>query len=371
MQSSYLLYPLKPYLTNHEYLILSTTNKLMLQICRGLIKHLKCTNPVRYTQYPRLQSLDLSNTQITSLFNLPHKLINLNISNCPNIKTIPIYLTNLQHLDLSNDKPLNIGHLAKLKSLILPPSQQPYQLDHLIELEKLHITHPKQEDMEQIYQMDHLKSLTIISTNANNLEPLQNLNLEYLGLHWIEFFIDLEILASMTRLRALTLERVHFPNYACIKTDQLKSLKIIDCQTDFYMVQFLHSLEHIHLTNLQYTDLTQLTNLSNLQTIHLSDSFNHSTEPLDQLEQLQELTLHHWPCLTDLKLPANLTSLSITYCPSLKNMTPIASLLKLQKINLNIYLHNLDFLQNLKQLRQVSLKPGPYNIPPKIEPLIV
>ena len=233
-------------------------------------------------------------------------------------------LTEIEILDLSNnkiEKIENLGKLTNLKELYLNNNriEKIENLDNLLTLEKLYLN---ENLIMGIGKLHNLHSLQELNLNNNKIEKIENL---------LFFNSGLNQLSSLK-----------------ISYNQIKKIKNLD---------FLENLKELTLTNNEITKIENLTHLGQLTHLLLGENNISKIEELTANRQLKVLELSGNPIntLQNLDNQENLEQLYLINC----DINQIENLSKLKKLS-RLYLSknsitSINHIVSLKKLKDLRL----------------
>ncbi|KAK9274885.1 hypothetical protein L1049_022139 [Liquidambar formosana] len=314
-----------------------------------------------FSSVPKLQMLDLSQTQIKILpfFKNNRRLTRLLLSSCSCIKVLPnlIALLGLQIIDLSGASNLKeISSFPSNKStfydLYLRDCSRLVKLPCTTKLEKLKLIDLSGADSlveiedKSFEHLNDLRLLNLSKTKVKNLPSLSNLgNLRQLLSKDCSSLETLPKMEGLTRLELLDLsgcsaltviQDKFFDHMNCLLRLNLSETKI-ECLPS---LSNLSNLRHLLLRYcLNLTKLPPLESLSKLEVLDLSGC--------SALMVIQDKSLEHMTCLSRL----NLSETKIECLPSLSNLSNLRYLLLRCCINLT----ELPPLESLSKLEELDL----------------
>ena len=202
------------------------------------------------------------------------KIIDLRISS-KELKDIKLLdkFTNLQTLDLTN---------CRAAKRIVP------KLMTILEKIGLHDTSQlKYIDLRPLRNLRNLKSLTLLSTDFNNIKPLANLiNLRelYLGSDQVE---EIDSLRQLINLETLVISATNVSNLEPIEgITNLRKLDIIFANvSSLEPIAKLTNLQELTLGGKSIQEIEPLKALNNLKVLVLFGCYNLKKEQIDSLQQ--------------------------------------------------------------------------------------
>ncbi|KAM3734767.1 hypothetical protein ACB098_10G039700 [Castanea mollissima] len=342
----------------------------------------------------------------------------LEISGATSLKKIPddffLNLLQLQSLKLSavqiKSLPSCISELSELRWLMLRGCASLEELPRLQKLENLLLL-----DLSGAIELRKLKDKTfkahaklrmldLSQTKIDRLPFLKNLgNLTQLSLRCCECLTRLPSLKSVSQLEILDLSGSSmlkenqdeiFPSMGGLKTlnlskteirhlpsnnnslPNLESLNLSDAlsldKIEDNIFEHLRYLRHLELSKTKLQKLPSLSNLCNLEILNLSGCSS-LKEIVDQSFQhmtcLQQLNLSETKieCLPSLSNLSNLCQLLLRNCVNLKKLPPLASLSKLEELDLcgarSLKETEAKFLENVVHLRFLNLSGTELKLP--------
>jgi internalin A len=267
---------------------------------------------------------------------------------------IPDYILQLQIRETLNlsQAPITAYDLGRLTSLSLAGAtvQSLDGLEAAYNLRLLDLTGIAGLDVSAVTALTNLQSLSLRGTGMTNLSVLAGLsqltNLD-LGANGIQFCPDLHFLGQ---LRTLTLDSNPLGSLGCLASlTNLTDLHAAEC--GFTSLSFISALPNLKILDVDRNaiqDITQLSVATNLTDIDLDLNQVADATPLAGLQQLHSLEL-------------SFNSTNLNHLNSLSALTNL-TLLHLARDGIT----NLSFLQTLAQLSDLDLG---YNLLTNITPL--
>ena len=317
-------------------------------------------------QFPNLTSLTFVASDFSSIEGLEScdRLIELILDGKGIDDISPISsLQNLKRLHLGgalDDSDLQtIGLLTKLEYLSIPDCSKVISIAPLANLKNLEVLKSYTEvmDIQAIASMTKLKELYLEGVQATNYSALSGLTkLEKLSLPNTNIF-DLSPLSNLTKLQVLDL-------YCCSNiTDILALSGMTELQdlnldgvpiTEIKALSTLKKLEQLDLTGTKVEKLVPLKDLTNLKTLILFYNFDlRDLSPLKSLTSLKTLNFADTN-VTDLSPLKNLTNLEqlVFFGTTVEDLAPLMDLKSLEMLDCNST--NIGDLTPLKEL--INLK---------------
>ncbi|MEA5402281.1 leucine-rich repeat domain-containing protein [Arcicella sp. DC2W] len=273
-------------------------------------------------------------------------------------------LTNLNSLDLSDNKITDIRFLEKLtslKSLDLSDNQITDNrfFEKLTNLNSLDLSSNKIKSIRFLEKLTNLNSLTLINNQITDIRILEKLtNLNFLDLRENQI-TDIQSLEKLTNLKSLDLSDNLITDISFLeKLTNLNSLNLFNNQIiNIGFLQKLINLNSLDLSGNQITDIQSLENLTNLKSLDLSRNQITDTQSLEKLTSLNSLDLSNNQ-ITDTQSLEKLTSLN-SLDLSNNQITDTQSLEKLTSLNTLILSRNqitdIRSLEKLTNLNSLNL----------------
>ncbi|CAL5974494.1 Conserved_hypothetical protein [Hexamita inflata] len=229
-------------------------------------------------------------------------------------------LTNLEELDLSRNRGIDISqikHLTKLTKLTLESCElmEIEDLSQLTSLTELNLNGNQKVDITPLCNLKQLVHLDLYFCGLKDISALQNLTkLIFLQLQ-VNQTIDISLLSSLNNLKELYI--------SCNNIDDINPL---------------YQLVKLTILNISYSkvkDFSVLRKLTNLEVLNMSFNSNADITPLQYLVKLRKLEL--WHC-------------------NLYDIYALRPLINLQKLILsNNYIHDISPLSSLNNLIELYL----------------
>ncbi|MFA5069652.1 MAG: leucine-rich repeat domain-containing protein, partial [Candidatus Omnitrophota bacterium] len=252
------------------------------------------------------------------------------------------YLTNLQKLDLSDNRISDLSPLAgliNLHELYLDVNQisDLSPLEGMTNLQQLNLYNNQIIDLSPLAGLTDLQNLNFLLNNINDISPLAGLtNLQNLILSCNQIS-DLNPLAGLTNLQYLYIENNQISNLSSLSgLNNLKVLELSDNQiSDLSPLARLTSLQYLWLSWNQISDISPLAETSNLQELRIYYNQISDLSPLAGLTNLQQLDLGYNQ-ISDLSPLAGLTNLRelILLVNQISDLSPLVELTNLQGLDL-------------------------------------
>ncbi|WP_428661956.1 leucine-rich repeat domain-containing protein [Runella sp.] len=311
------------------------------------------------SQFPRLQTLDLSSNQIEDYSFL-------------------VRLIQLQNLILTSNRIENIGflqNLTHLQTLNLSYNQikNIEYLERLTQLQTLNLVYNQIEDTGSLGKLTQLRILNLSSNRTENTQFLEKLTqLQTLDLSYNQIK-DIHFSEKLTQLQTLDLsynkiKDIHIPD----TLTQLQSLNVNNNQIkDIHIPDTLTQLQTLDLSYNKIRDIHFSEKLTQLQTLDLSYNQIKDIHIPDTLTQLQSLNVNNNQ-IKDIHIPDTLTqlqTLDLSY-NKIRDIDSLQKLTQLQSLNLinnDIIEFSEQLLQGWPLLRTLYLRDNPIeNIPKEV-----
>lgn len=317
--------------------------------------------------FPQLTYLDISSNRLNSLNGIPKmeqlKQLNLkanSISDFNELTNIP----KLQQLNISSNNSIKLQTLPNLDQLkVLDISNNMIDnyafLKKYTNLEELYLSGAKNRQIDSFPVLSQLKKIDISNNNISNYN--------------MDLFFKI---AQIKELKELNLENNEINNLIIITSAYDDNPK---AKSNIVKPMFPY-LTDLNVGSNKFTNLQALLCYTNLKKINLSNNEIFSFDHLQELTNLEELTvsgcknfysfeeivklqsLHYLDAsscnITDLKLLSQLNNLKELYLNNnqITDISGIEKLTKLEKLNLNNNsIENLNPLLNLKSLKVLRI----------------
>ncbi|OOF75282.1 hypothetical protein BKG96_10715, partial [Rodentibacter caecimuris] len=220
------------------------------------------------------------------------QLENLNVFRMYNLKALPFeHLTNLKRLSIPNERLDNLDELENLTGLKeLEICYINFDIQKLIGLRKLKVSHIRTEHFEMLKKMKNLKSLNLYEvTHGHTQESIKSLS---------------KAIGEMIQLEELNLSGCYSINLNCLrKLKNLKSLNISRLyETKFKpIIALANSLKKLDLSYNDFVDLHLLSRFKKLKSLNLRSAMKKET--ILDLKFLRSLKkLEYFECSSHSKL---------------------------------------------------------------------
>ena len=307
------------------------------------VTHLKLTNytidmNIISNFFKKLKKLTFNDCTITSTpiennskFDSPSNLI---IENCYNNTLTHLHLLNYNYIIPTYTFHLNALTTLELNNLTISSLNF---LDECTQLINLHITNlHKITTLDPIINCISLKVFTLQNcTSLTNLIPLTHLS----TLEILQIFDFPHPLSSLPSLPNPNLHHITFTHCPHLTSTQhiiqygpnIQTLEVAHCD-NLHDITTLSTSKHLTLLSLIFCN--KLTDLSTLNINTLLDLNLNNCPNLKHIPAPKFGTFLFKQLLKTQYIMPNLTSLDLSYCPSLKNIKSASSYGKLEKINI-------------------------------------
>ncbi|MCI8443989.1 MAG: hypothetical protein HFJ37_02265 [Clostridia bacterium] len=312
-----------------------------LKFCSGIknvsILEQQIKNMSRIAELGNLESLDLSDNQITKIEGLKDKttIINLNLTNNQITKIEGLEnLVNLKNLSLKGNQISDITPLSKNSSLIQLNLQENLQIDG----DRSHYIGEKLEALNKIGEiLDRNGQINLDIDKLGLFTNYKKLNLERQGL------TTLEPLEGLTELTELILDNNQLTLADKKSQDILKSMK---------------NLRTLSLVSNNITNISVINGLENLKTLSLVNNNVNLVEIEDIISNLNTLTVSNNSLKTIVNCDVNkITRLRIPYVGNLKEIPDLSKFTLLTELYIvsNPSISNFDIISKITSLQSLDL----------------
>jgi hypothetical protein len=249
------------------------------------------TNVEQLSKIKGLKELNLGNVT-TRINNMP-EMADLEILNLYGSKHIvsrglvsaPSY-PKLKSLNISNTELSNIHHLIKKNGIVIAPKLEElimaynnigslYGISAFKDLRILQANGNSIYSLEGIQGLTYLEELNLNSCKISDITALKNLNnLRELNLSYNSGVVDFSPLKALPNLEYLNLNDTHFSSLDSMQSsNSLTSLQISGCNVkDLSGIQEYRNLEELWISNVKDNDIKYLESLKKLKTLRVTNS---------------------------------------------------------------------------------------------------